>query len=124
MRTRSFLGAAVLAASMLLVACSDPAPKQGEIVEKRYDDPDSWYQPGYTIRGTETCSGGYGDTPRVCTRSADIHIPGQWHHDPAHWRLRLKDGDKSGWVEVPESTYNKVSIGQWFDRETGEVIPR
>lgn len=113
-------------ASLLLAACGGgyEGPESGKVIEHKYDDPDSWYQPGYTIDGGQNCSGGYNGQPRICTDNPDTHIPGMWHHEPAHWHLRLDDGTKEGDFEVDEDTYDEVRDGQWFDTKTGQVVPK
>ncbi len=117
---------------LIVTGCSSPSLTEGKVVEKVYDDPDDWYQPGYTIDGGESCSGGYGDQPRICSDNADIHIPGQWHHDPEHFNLKLEaqitEDGKTKTVtdtrEVPAGFFEDVRVGQWVNVETLEITPR
>jgi hypothetical protein len=122
----------VVVASVILTACNTgPSLSQGEVVEKKYDDADDWYQSGYTIEGGQTCTGGYGDQPRMCVDNADTHIPGQWHYEPERFLLKLRapnpDDDTkviTDTVSVPEGFWNDVRVGQWVDVKMMEVIER
>lgn len=130
MSSRIFAGAAVLV--LLVAACgSSPTLSEGKIVHKEYDDADEWYQAGYTIDGGSTCTGGYNGQPQTCYDNADIHIPGQWHHEDERYLLELEGPhpDKEGETitdtrEVPEWFFDKVREGQWVDVEALEIIPR
>lgn len=123
---------AVVVASVLLVACGfGPTLSEGKVVEKTYDDPDSWYQPGYTIDGGQTCTGGYSGQARTCYDNVDTHIPGQWHYEPEQFLLKLQaqnpdDASKtiSDTVSVPESFWNDVRVGQWVNVKTMEIVER
>lgn len=98
----------------------------GVVVEKLYDDPDSWYTPGYTVSGSESCSGGYNNTPRTCTRSADVHIPGQWHHDSEHFILVVRDDkdNKDHEAYVHSTTWHACRIHNGFSTTTQECTSR
>lgn len=117
--------AALILLAFALVACGEPAPKEGYVRDKEYDDADEWEEwiPGHTIYGSQSCTGGYGNQPRVCTRTPDIHIPGRFQHryDPEHWRLKIesKPNDegktKTGWRNVDETTWHRCQINEWCD---------
>lgn len=128
---RPFVLAAASAALLLAACSSGPSLDEGKVIEKSYDDPDDWYQPGYTIDGGQSCSGGYNGQPRICTQNPDINMPGMWHHDPEHFRLKLQapnPNDSAKTItdtrEVPEAFFNEVRVGQWVNVETLEIIPK
>lgn len=137
-RTRSIgvvllVAAAVVVAALFVALVLNPGPslETGRVEEKIYDDPDDWYQPGHTIDGGRTCTGGYNGQPQTCFENADTHIPGMWHHDPEHFLLKLRgphpdDSDKmiTDTINVPESFWNRVRIGQWIDVDSLEIIER
>lgn len=90
-----------------LASCADPAPPitQGTVLDKHYDDPDDWI--------TRNCS-----TVNKQTVCNNVH-----HHDGPHWTIELtpcrrlielKDGCRTGWVEVDLTSYNRASIGEYF----------
>lgn len=123
--------AAVVLGVLIMVLNPGPSLEEGRVEEKVYDDPDDWYQPGYTIDGGQTCTGGYNGQPRICTQNPDTFVPGMWHHDPEHFVLKLRgphpdEPDKTitDEINVPESFWNKVRIGQWIDVDSLEIIPR
>lgn len=125
------VAAIVVAAALILVLNPGPSLETGRVESKVYDDADDWYQPGQTISGSETCSGGFDGQPRVCTRGPDIHIPGQWHHEPERFLLKLRgphpdkpDKTITDTISVPESFWNRVRVGQWIDVDTLEIIER
>lgn len=123
---------AAVGVALLLSACgSGPSLETGKVIEKKYDDEDQWYQPGHTISGSQTCTGGYNGQPQTCTRSPDIHIPGTWHTDPERFLLKLEgehpeDSSKTitDTISVPEEFFNRVRVGQWVDVDSLEIIPR
>lgn len=115
----------ILIALFSLVACGDSGPTAGVVIAHEYDDPDDWYQPGHTIGGGQTCTGGYNGQPRICTQNAPIHIPGVWHHDPERFLLVLEDAEgKRGSVSVGRQTWDAVKDGQHYDHKTGQVTSR
>lgn len=124
-------GVVVVAVALFLLINPGPSLEEGRVVEKVYDDADEWYQPGYTISGSESCSGGFNGQPRICTRSADIHVPGQWHYERERFLLELEGPhpDKpeetiKDEISVPEDFWHRVREGQWIDVDTLEIIPR
>lgn len=121
--------ALALAAVLLVAACStEPPVRAGVVTGHEYDDPDDYWVPGFTIPGSESCSGT--DTFRNCTRSPDIVIPGHWEHEDARWLLHLRgDPDekgkvRDGTVEVDRETYHDVLDGQHYDHATGKATSR
>lgn len=115
----------ILIALLFLAACGPGGPTAGVVIEHKYDDPDDWYQPGYTIDGGQTCSGGYSDQPRICVDSPDTHIPGMWHHEPERFLLVLEDTEgERGEVSVGRQTWDAVRDGQHYDHKTGQVTSR
>lgn len=107
MKRAGFVAVLVLA----LAACG--APDAGRVVEKQYDDADTWIEmrPTYTT----TCN-----AQGICTQQQTGVVPIQ-HYDPEHWLLKLDDGDDSGWITVDERTWQNVRVGQVYDSKTGEV---
>jgi hypothetical protein len=107
------------AAVLALAACGDdPWEGEGVVTEKGYDDPDTWYQPGYTIPGS--CSG----NPPTCT--AGISMPGIWHSDPERFILFVmptgEDSNQS--VVVPQSLWESCEVGQGYSTTTQECKDR
>lgn len=124
---------AALIAIVALSAMINPGPslEEGRVVAKEYDDADRWYQPGQTIDGGQTCTGGYNGQTRTCTDNPDTHIPGVWHHDPERFLLKLEGPhpEEEGktlkdTISVPESFYDRVRVGQWVDVDSMEIVPR
>lgn len=121
-----------VAEALFLGACGGGTTlNEGKVIAKDYDDPDDWYVPGYTIHGSESCTGGYNGQPRLCTTSPDIVIPGHWDHDGEHFRLKLEapNPDKPekplhDTREVSESFFNDVRVGQWVNVKTLEIVER
>lgn len=110
------LGAALVAA---LTAC---APESGVVTAKVYDDPDTWttMEPIHS----QQCTSRYDSlskTTRQSCRTTTIGYYPLTHYDPAHWHLRLDDGQDSGWVDVDETTFHAVPVGVTYNRKTGEV---
>ena len=100
---KHLLLAAVL---VLAAACGGQGNKltHGKVIEKSYDDPDSW---------TTLVCAAYGQNG-ICT----VYVT-QTHHDPAHWELRIRGYDtdekvRKEWHEVSEATYLSLEVGdQW-----------
>lgn len=106
--------AALFAAFLLLTGCGDPAPKltSGTVVEKHYDDDDSYYQPGVFIPGTTSCSG----NPPICSTSPGVNVPGYWVSHPARWVLTI-EGEADGKTireehAVPRDQYDRKGVGE------------
>lgn len=115
---------AIAAAALALVACGESWQGEGTVVGREYDDADQWFQPPYTIGGGQSCSGGYGNQPRVCTPNPVVHMPGIWHHAPERWLLQVRDTEgETHTVEVPESIYDTCRDGQRLATETMECKP-
>lgn len=124
-------GVIVFAVALFFLINPGPSLETGRVVAKTYDDADEWYQPGHTISGSETCSGGYNGQPRTCTRSPDIHIPGQWHYERERFLLELEgphpdkpDKTITDTISVPEEFWHRIREGQWIDVDTLEIIER
>jgi hypothetical protein len=87
---------ALLAVVALLAGCASPAPSEGTIEAK--DHRGSWVQfiPG--------CYGKYGPTCQVPI-----------YHGES-WRLRVcpEAPGECGWVEVPESDWDAVAVGDYW----------
>lgn len=91
---------ATFTVALLALAACNTAPQAGDVVEKDYDG--SWVQmqPGcYNSKGIATCQ-----------------IP--IYHDE-EWKIRLCADDICGWVEVSESTYDQLAVGDFYDRGDG-----
>lgn len=113
MRIKSIL---VLLPLFFIVACDEPV-KNGVVVDKIYDDEDSYYIPPIRISGTTTCSGGYNNQPQICTKSADIYIPGYWQTDPERWILKIETEDgKTRETTVSKAMYDQCNIDDWYDK--------
>lgn len=87
----------LVAFGLLLGACSDP-PKQGTVIGNEYNKAhyeEYMYCGAYiTVNGVMTCS---------------VWLTGEdWVND--EWKLRLRDGDHTGWVTVPEQVYDHCPI--------------
>lgn len=109
-------------ALVLLVACSGGNKLDaGTVIDKSYDDPDTWFVPGVYIPGSPgSCTGG--KTP-VCTPGRPgIYVPGHQAHDGPHWKLRIQQAEcgddcRREWHEVDETTYHAHDIGDWWAKE-------
>lgn len=92
--------------------------EEGEVIDRRYDDPDTW-----TTHGS-TCM----------VRSKDgwctVSIPtSTTHHDDAHWELRVVGFDDEGkerreWHGVTETLYDLAQVGQVVNFPESRVVPR
>lgn len=118
---------------LLLTACGSDGPSEGYVRSHEYDDPDDVWVPGYTIPGSESCTGGYNGQPRICTRSPSIYIPGRYDHHPARYILHLEKDEtddkgktktRSGTCVVERETYESVRDGQYFNCKTGQVVSK
>lgn len=103
----------VLALALAVVACGKEYNGNASIVSHEYDDPDTVWNPGYTIFGS--CSGGYGSTPRTC--QPDIQIPGHWSTDPERFLLHVEWTDEDGKHHVdvrsvPRTAYDDCEDGR------------
>lgn len=49
-------------------------------------------------------------TKRVCDRVRVSHTQTGWHHNPAHWELKLKKGNRTEWVTVTKGTWDRARI--------------
>lgn len=121
--------ALLIAALLFVAACGEEydGPTEGYVVRHEFDDDDSYYQPGHTIDGGETCYGGTDGydgrpyRPEICTDNPDTHVPGYWVDVPERYLLVIANGDDEGKFQVPREIYNDVKDGQWFNTETGQV---
>lgn len=113
----------LVALVFLLTACGEPWEGEGVVIEKQYDDQDTWYQPGYTIDGGQSCNTYNG--VRTCTDNADTHIPGMWHTDPERWLLKVRDAeDKTHTASVHHATWEDCRVTQWFSTRDQECWSR
>lgn len=109
MSNRTF--ALSLATSLLVVAAACNGVSAGVVIEKDYDDPDSWVSSRPVYR--QQCRSVLRRTTYVndCTQVFS-HNETEQHYDGPHWSLRLRATDgKTGWVEVDETTYHDTRIG-------------
>ncbi len=89
------IGALVVA--LIIYAVHDEqyrGPTVGEVTAKEYDDED-WIM-----------------VVKILTR------------DPESWTLTIDDGYTSDWLEVSAPVWFSVEVGQWFNVDTQEVVPR
>lgn len=114
----------VLAAGFL-AACSDPPPQSGYVVEKQYDDPDTWIynQPIYNeqcrpvTQTTSSTVNGQTTTRTYTTmqcRSVFSHYVPIPMHDGPHWHLKIRD-DKDpkhvGRISVSQTDFDRYAVG-------------
>lgn len=121
--------ATVLVVLLSLVACGTPNRlTSGTIVNMHYDDQDIIEHPGYWQDGGETCTGGYGSTPRTCYQNPDYWVPGYTEVQPPHWSVQVKgraDGKElKEWHTVSEQDYACLKIGDWWVKDRDPCIPR
>ncbi|WP_434315879.1 hypothetical protein [Leifsonia sp. P73] len=90
--------ALVVGANVLISLTGCSAISSGTITRKEY-------RPAYET-SVLTC-GAYGKYG--CTLW--IPIP---EHEPASYRLDIRNGDKSGWVDVDQTTYDQEKVGDWW----------
>ncbi len=97
-----------LVALVLVAACGEQNKlKEGEVVERRYDDPDSWLQ------------------PIPCGQSMCL-IPME---DGPHWEVRVIGVDDEGkqrkeWHEVTESLFEIADIGVTVNFLEHRTVPK
>lgn len=95
-----------------------PPLRSGVITSKSYDDPDSWYVPPVWVPPTQTCSGGFGSQPRVCTTNPGVFVPGYTAHDGPHWYIKIKGsdeyGDREREVGVTQAAFNGLAVGDYW----------
>lgn len=110
---------ALLLGVAVLTAC---APKQGDIVDKKYEPARTWYstEPVYTTQTyactkTQTINGKTTTISSTCTRQVQTGTHQVQHYDPEDHRLKISDGEDTGWVSVPEKTYDRAEIGDYYD---------
>lgn len=116
-----------LLGGLAIAGCSEPI-KSGTVIDREYDDPDTWthWQPIYRERceprtRTETSYvNGKSQTRTVtrmeCRSSVSHHIPVQQHDGP-HWRLKLRsdeDVSKKGWITVSQNEYERYTNGMHY----------
>ena len=87
----------VLILAFVLSACSSIST--GYVTSKEHHE-------SYTYM-TMQCS--YFNSKGIC--QSWIYLQ---HVMPEEWVLKLKDGDKTGWVDVNQSTYDKYEVGERF----------
>jgi hypothetical protein len=111
------IGATVAIVIVVLTACGEKqGPPVGRVIDRTYDDPDTWYVSGYTISGS--CMS-YDKNGSCTYRSADVYIPGHEEHDGPHWKVKLRRGEGKtaveGWRRVSEDRYDACQMGTWCD---------
>lgn len=89
---------AIAAAVLLLSGCSSIS--SGYVTKKAHE-------PAYTY--SQMICSGY-SSKGYCT----IWVP-IIHNVPDHWRLDLKNGDKTGWVYVSPQTFNDIKVGDVYN---------
>lgn len=114
---RRLLVATILVSSLGVAACG--APKEGEVVRKKHEDART-YTTWVNVQTGQSCYSS-GNPPRqTCTPTYTL-MPFQ-QYDDEDWRIRLKNGDDEGWVNVDSETYKSLDKGDWFNREDGGVV--
>lgn len=110
----------LLVLAILLGGCGEGnVLEQGEVVERRYDDPDTWTTYGSICIARDAQTG-------VCTFSMPTS---NTHHDGPHWELRVVGFDSEGkerreWHEVTETLYELGQVGVTVNFPQGRVVPR
>ena len=102
----------VMALSLFAAACGIGL-SAGEVVEKRYEPEDNDIVPRQSCA---TDSDG----------DVSCHTYYVNEYDDEDWKIKLRACDaegkcKASWVEVPESTYDRLKVGDYFDTKSGEV---
>lgn len=113
---------ALLATAILfsVASCGEPNHlKSGTVVDKHYDDEDTYYVPGSNSPGYESCSGGYGSVPRSCYYVPGHHTPGYYQTDPPHWSIQIS-GEYDGktiteWHTVSQSEYERLKLNSFWE---------
>lgn len=103
----------LLAALALFAAACGTGLSAGEVVDKRYEPEDTDIVP---ITSCSTDSQGH----------TQCHTSYITQYDDEDWLIKLRacDGEdkcKTSWVEVPENTYDRLQIGDYFDTKSGAV---
>ena len=112
---------AVLLGTLVLPAC---APEQGDIVDKKYEPERTWYttEPIYSTQTyscprTTTVNGKTTTVSGTCTRQVQTGSHQVQHYDPEEFRLKITDGEDTGWVSVPERTYDRAKVGDYYEKD-------
>lgn len=100
----------ILFLALLLAGCGGPT--SGTVIGKHYE-------PAHTdlvfipIQTGQVCTGsGTATSPRVCN---PIMTPMPFQvYDDADWKLKLRNGDDTGWVSVSEGAYSEYEEGDHF----------
>ena len=117
--------AALALAAVLLAFLTGCAPTEGTVKAKRYTPDRTWYatEPVYgsqsypcsktrtTYRCGKSLTTYYTTT---CRRRVQIGTEQVQHWSPARYRLRIVNGDESGWVTVDRGTYRRASVGDYY----------
>lgn len=86
--------------TIALVACS--SPEAGYVTRKDYSP--SW------IEFRSQCNS-YNSKTGICSSYSLIPV---FHAESWRIKLRTKDGEKTGWRSVDETSYHAYELGQWY----------
>lgn len=122
-------GSAVAAMVSALALAGCATITSGTVVEKDYDDADTYmgtcYRTEYhtvtkPVTRTTYVNGKSSTTTTMQTVSEprQVSYPCQ-KFDPEHYRLRLKAGDEQGWVNVNPAAYKACAVDSYYEDETG-----
>lgn len=112
-------GSAVLISLIALIAlfgCGDQnVLKQGTVVERKYDDPDSWWSTMCVAHDPKTYA---------CTFSMPVE-----EHDGPHWSVKVVGYDEDGkkreeWHGVTETLYDLAQVGVVVNFPEDRVVPQ
>lgn len=78
--------------AVLILSVLTGCVKKGVVVDKDYD-------PAYTTYMVQTIG-------KSTTMQPIFH--------GESWRLKLEDGDETGWVSVDETTYHEYEVGDYY----------
>lgn len=101
--TLAMSAAMALAMATVFTACGDDnVLTSGKVIDKRYDDPDTWTELMCVSRDTKTYA---------CTFWMPVD-----HSDGPHWFLQIQGYDTKEhrhveWHEVSEAAYSNLHIG-------------
>ena len=118
MVTRRWL--AVPVAAIALAGCGS-AITSGTVTGKQ-DIPahnTTIYIPQYRTQCTteEEQVGNQEEPEQVCTQVISYYLP-MPQYVPEDWQLRIRDGQRTGWVDVSQSVYNHAQVGKHWTAVT------
>lgn len=119
----------VVTLSMAVLMLAGCGLTSGTVVEKEYDDPDTWNATCYRTESRRvtkpvTTTTYVNGKPRTTTTTKTVterhQVPYSCQkHDGEHYILHIKDGDERGSVNVPAIVYDRCEVYEFYDAGKG-----